>query len=109
MAAFGREMAHTCSSASREIPVISMDYCFLSKRGLFDHGEWTPLPGEQALKILIVRDSRSKVVFAHAVPTKGVDQHRHVIDCIVDDITWLGHVKVLLKGDNEEALNSVIR
>ena len=31
-----------------------------------------------------------------------------MIDCVVEDITWLGHVKLLLKGDNEEAINSVI-
>ena len=30
----------------------------------------------EALKILVVKDSKSKAVFAHAVPTKGVDDKR---------------------------------
>ena len=29
---FGREAAHSCTGESRDIPVVSMDYCFLSKR-----------------------------------------------------------------------------
>ena len=105
---FGREQAHVQSAVAREIPVISLDYCFLSRRGVFDRGEWKPIEGELSLKVLVVRCSKSKAVFAHAVPVKGVDPQRYIIDCVVDDVSWLGHVKVLIKSDNEPALAQVV-
>ena len=48
---FGREQPHVASTKPRDIPIISLDYCFLSRRGVFARGEWVPLEGETALKI----------------------------------------------------------
>ena len=57
-----------------------------------------------AAKFLIVKDGRSKCIFAHAVPQKGVDSAGYAVDCIKRDILWLGCRKVILKSDNEKAI-----
>ena len=54
--------------------MVSFDYAFIG-----DHGEVTTeaefqAAGEGAAKVLVVRDSRSKALFAHVVPAKGVDE-----------------------------------
>ena len=59
---------------------------------------------EEALKLLIVKDSLSRAGVAHAVPKKGVDDKRFAVDIIVEDILWLGYAKVILKSDNEPAI-----
>jgi len=56
------------------MPVISFDYCFVSDRGEVTNQEEYIAAGEGAAKLLIVRDSRSKTVFSHVVPAKGVDE-----------------------------------
>ena len=48
------------------------------------------------LKVLVVRCYKSKSLFAHAVPAKGVDEAGYVVDCVVQDILWLGYSKVIL-------------
>ena len=87
----GREWAHSSTHEARSVPVIGFDYLFLSRRGIFMRSEWQPLPGEDALKILVIRDSKSKALFAHAVSMKGVDEFRYVADYVVTDISCLGY------------------
>ena len=59
----GREDAHTSSGSARSTPVISMDYMFLSRRGLFTRSEWEPQAGENSAKVLVIRDSKSRALF----------------------------------------------
>ena len=56
------------------------------------------------MKILVVRDSRSKAVFAHVAPVKGVDIRGFAVDALVGDIKWMGYTRVTLKSDNEPAI-----
>ena len=44
-------------------PIVSMDYCFQSKHGIFDKAEWRPFDGEEFVKVSVLRDSRTKAVF----------------------------------------------
>ena len=60
--------------------------------------------GEGAIKILAIRDGRSKALFAHVVPVKGIDEKGFAVDALVDDVKWLGYSKVTLKSDNEPAI-----
>ena len=53
--------------------------------------------------MLVVRDNRSKAVFAHVVPAKGIDEKGFSVDALVSDVKWLGYSKVTLKSDNEPA------
>ena len=39
------------------------------------------------LKCLIVRDSETKVIWAHVVPVKGLDEERHVLTIVCDDLS----------------------
>ena len=41
---------------------------------------------EEALKLLIVKDSLSRAVLANAFLQKGVDDKRYAVDLIVDDV-----------------------
>ena len=70
------------------IPVIGMDYFFMTADGLLARDELPDFPrtpeGDAAVlaarqdgkivKCLIVRDSHTKNVFAHVVPVKGLDE-----------------------------------
>ncbi len=60
------------------------------------------------VKCLIIRCHETKCVFAHVVPVKGRDEDPYVVDLVCTDVAWLGHVKLILKGDNEPALMSLI-
>ena len=90
---FGHE-AHRGDKDARSMPVISFDYCFVSDRGEVTNQEEYIAAGEGAAKLLIVRDSRSKTVFAHVVPAKGVDERGFSVDALVEDVKWLGYVTV---------------
>ena len=57
-----------------------------------------------ALKVLVVKDTQSKSVFAHAVPQKGIDDKGFAVDCIVEDVLGFGFAKVLVKSDTEPAI-----
>ena len=100
---FGHE-AHRGVKDPRACPVVSFDYAFISDQGEVTSEEMYQQSGEGAAKMLVVRDSRSKAVFAHVVPSKGIDEKGFSVSALVDDVRWLGYVKVTLKSDNEPAI-----
>ena len=65
--------------------------------------------GEHGIKILVVKDSKSRSVFGHVVPQKGIDPKIFAVDCIVEDIMWLGYSQILLKSDNEPAITKLLK
>ena len=40
-------------------------------------------------KILVVKDTKSKSIFAHVVPQKGVDSEQYSVSILTEDIVWL--------------------
>ena len=66
------------------------------------------MEGEEAIKILVVHDSKRKALFAHCIPMKGIDEKRFSVNCIVDDVAWLGYSRVLLKADNERPIAKLV-
>ncbi len=110
------------SGRPRQIPVVGIDYFFITVDG-FKLREDLKHPvteeGEKQLdedrktgrvvKCVLVRCTHTKCVFAHVVPCKGRDENSYVVDIICSDIAWLGHVKLLLKTDNEHALLTVVK
>ena len=106
--AFGRERAHRHHDNlhARQVPVISMDYLFATARGVFKRGELEDEDSEEVLKVLVVYDSWSKCVFAHAVPRKGAEAS--AVNAIVADIAWLGHTRVVCHADNEPAMLALV-
>ena len=81
------------------VPKIVMDYMFMSSR---DQDKMSP--------ILVIKDMKSKRIFAHAVPSKGA-ANQWVVKKVVDDIDQLGYgwTRVLIRSDQEPALLDVKR
>ena len=106
----GREMGHQHVDRShRAISTISFDYLFMNSKGHFDF-EKTDEDGvddgaaRDKVKILVVKDSKNKAIFAHAVPSKGVDEDKFAVSVLMSDIKWLGYTRLILKSDNEPAI-----
>ncbi len=93
---------HHKSGPEGSIPVISFDYLLVTRKGIFLNGKVEP--SKVVLKILVVKDSRSKYIGAHVVSTKGAGADRYAVEKLRGDIAWLGYTKVLLKSDNEAAI-----
>ena len=103
----GREFGHEHGRGTkddRSTPVVSFDYCFLSDNGNVTTDVEFADAGESAIKLLVARDSKSKALFAHVVPVKGVDSKGFAVSSLVADVRWLGYTKVVLKSDNEPAI-----
>lgn len=97
---FGRGDAHRVVGHARSIPVVSLDYRFVTKTGVFEGSEWEAIGEQEYLQVSVIRGRRSGALFAHAVPKKEVDGQRYVIDNILDECTWLGYNKIMLKSGN---------
>jgi hypothetical protein len=63
----------------------------------------------RVLKVLVVRDMRSKALFAHAVTVKGADADGFAVQCVVEDVLWLGYSRIILKSDNEPAIVRLLK
>ena len=101
----GREFGHHhVQKEPGAAPKISFDYAYLSDKGEVLTKEEFAAAGEGALKLLIARDDKSKAVFAHSIPSKGLDEKGFSVDSLVSDVKWLGYSKLILKSDNEPAI-----
>ena len=77
-----------------KVPRISVDYMFMHHK---------QSPGEErGNPILILKDSKTKVVWARAVPQKGVCPY--AVQRMVKDLKLLGHKRVVMKSDGEPAI-----
>ena len=83
---------------------MSFDYAFLSDQDEIVTQEGFKAAGEGSAKVLVVRDSKCKAVFAHVLPTKGIDEKGFSVDALASDAKWLGYSKVTLKSENEPAI-----
>ena len=101
----GREFGHSrVVKESSATPTISFDYAFLSDGEEVETQEAYEAAGESAVKLLIVRDDKSKAIFGHVVPKKGIDEKNSAVDLLVEDVKWLGYTKLTLKSNNEPAI-----
>ena len=111
----GREMSHhPVDHDAHAVAIIAFDYLFATRRGCYTREEWATEEvrqeaREKALKILVVRDLKSKATFAHAVPVKGIDEKNYAVDSIVSDVKYCGYSRVILKSDNEPAIVSLLQ
>ena len=95
--------------SSRGVAVIGFDYMFVTDGNIYSRDEWETsdekdIDPSKVLKVLVVRDMRSKALFAHAVTAKGADVDGFAVQCVVEDVLWLGYLRVILKSDNEPAI-----
>ena len=89
----GRGAPHT-STGKSDIPVVGIDYFFITKGGSIqtkleveaaDDMEEKRKKGE-VVKCIVIRCSYSKCIFAHIVPRKGLDEENVVVDMILNDL-----------------------
>ena len=101
----GREFGHHVRvKEPSAAPTISFDYAFVSDNAEVKTQEEFESAGESAVKVLVVRDDKSKSIFGHVVPQKGVDEKGFSVSVLVEDIRWLGYTKLILKSDNEPSI-----
>ena len=83
----GREFGKRCfAKESSATPMVSFDFAFLSDgEDIETHLEFETV-GENAAKNLVGRDDRSKAMFGHVVPRKGIDEKCFAVDSLVDDV-----------------------
>ena len=43
------------------------------------------------------------------VKAKGVDENRYAVDCLIRDVQWMGHTKLMLRSDNEKSIVALLR
>ena len=112
----GRGSPHK-SQAKSEIPVIGVDYFFLTQGGIKakDEVDSDARALEEArakgevVKCLVVRCSWTKCVFAHVVPQKGLDEENVAVDMLLADLEWLGHTRLIIKSDNEPSVQALVK
>jgi hypothetical protein len=111
--AFAREKSHRMADPSgRTIPLVSIDYCFMSEKGVHSREDveyqWEDAP-ESVLKVLVGTCSKSKEYFAHAMPKKGLDDQGYASKCLAESVMALGHARCVIRSDNEPAILQLVR
>ena len=99
--AFAREWAHKAHGDARGVPLISCDYLYVTKNGFLARSELAEDERDAAARVLVMYCGQTQTPFADCVPQKGVDPNGYVIECILQNILWLGHSKVTIRADND--------
>ena len=94
-----------------------MDYFYLASSGVQLREELKMSDEEvdaarqrgELAKCLVVRCFASKSVFGHVIPRKGLAEDGIVVDKILQDLEWLGHTRLIVKADNEPAIQALAR
>ena len=60
------------------------------------------------VKCVVVRCHETKCIFGHVIPQKGPDEDNFTVNLITGDIAWMGHVRLLLKTDQEKSLVALV-
>ena len=89
--AFAREWPHLSSdgSGARTIPVIHMDYAYLTEKGLFRRSELSEEELRRAVTCVVASCSSSKSPFMHVVDAKGTTVDKFAAERIVEDVVFL--------------------
>ena len=69
--AFGRERGHRQQEEHRTIPLVSCDYLYLTKNGVFARNELSEDQQEASTRVLVMYCGATQTPFANAVPHKG--------------------------------------
>ena len=118
----GKGPHHSRRHGESAVAIVGLDYFFITRAGVKTRLELEEFPqddaGEAALavareageliKCIILRCSKTKAIFAHVVPCKGVDEDDYVATLVIKILEWLGHTAVILKADNERALQALV-
>ena len=105
-----------------DIPIIGIDFFFITSGGikLRKELEYAEDADGQArleeyrakgiiVKCILIRDHATKCVFAHVVPCKGDDEDSYAVKLVVSALTWVGHVRLILRSDGEPAILVLVK
>ena len=105
------------ASRAHDTPLVGIDYFFITEHGPQTMSELTFAESNEgnavlaearkdgdSAKCIVIRCFPSKNVFAHVAPCNGDDEGTVVANLAVIDLSWLGHVWLILKSDQEKAL-----
>ena len=104
----GREDRHLRDSKSRTVPILHYDYGFLTEKDEEDV-RLKRKELSQVTRLLIGRDSRSKMLFAHMIPRKGISHGSWNFERVNEDIAKLGYRRLIVKQDKEPAIVAQVR
>jgi hypothetical protein len=93
----GRGVSHgrkKGDGSEREIPAVAIDNMYMREKQEKEE--------ENGMPTLVVRDSETKMTWAHVVPAKGRDGY--AIERLRRDVALLGHKKIAFKRDGEKAI-----
>ena len=108
----GTEGAHSRTSPPPSaLPVLSWDYCYLSSARRDAPNAPARGSDESESPVLVMWDSRSKGLYAHIVPAKGVEYEglEAVLKVVAADLDRLGHKRVVFRNDTEPAIVAFLR
>ena len=106
--AFARKWGHRKQETSRSIPLVSCDYLYITKNGLCAREKLSEEEREASATVLVMYCSSSHKPFANGVPRKGADAEGCVVECMRQNVVWLGHSRVTIRSDNDPALVQVV-
>ena len=91
--------------------MVSYDYAFLSEHDRTDAKAKKREVGEpqETTKLLIGKDSKSKALFAHGIPCKGIHSSSWNFERVNDDLKKLSYRRLVLKSDKEPAIVAQVR
>ena len=113
----GRGEPH-CSAPGSRVPRIGIDYFYITKGGVKLRDELEMTRDEEIekartdgeiVKCVIIRCFESKAIFAHCIPCKGADEGDYVAKLVAADISWIGYCEMIIKADNEVALQALVK
>ena len=87
-------LPHHKSDSNSTIPVVSIDYTFMRDGKKEDD--------ESGMPIMVLKDRETGKILSRVYPAKGVTNY--TVKRLSSDIQLLGHKKVILKSDNENAI-----
>ena len=115
------EQHRSRAGRERNIAIVGMDYWYMTDVGLLKRSELDMPENEQGdtaldearesgsiVKCLLIRCHKTKCVFGHIVPRKGDDEDHYAVNLVANDIQWLGHVRLILKSDQEKSLVTLV-
>ncbi len=79
---------------------MSYDYAFLGKKEVNEDGKGD----SEVTRLLVGKDSKSKMIFAHATPHKGINHGAWNFERVNGDIQKLGYRRLVLKNDKEPSI-----
>ena len=83
------------------LPTIGVDYAFMS-----EHSKKQENVGD--LKVMVIRDEKSKYMFTIPVPQKGVDDQEYSVRRLIECLDFMGYTNFLVKIDQESSLAKVV-